>query len=650
LSEKKGASYVVFARRWRPQTFEDVVGQNAVKVQLQNALKDNRIANAYIFAGPRGVGKTSVARILSKSLNCVEGITPIPCNKCDQCISITNGSSMDVFEIDGASYTGIDDIRDLQEGINRASFSARKKVYIIDEVHMLSINAFNALLKTLEEPPSFVVFIFATTNPEKIPDTIKSRCQILQFERISSKDIMERLDLILSMEEGITVDEKEKTTILEAISVSSEGGMRDAEVALDQLISLSGGNLKFEHVSQLLGLVEFDLLFNTVKDLVNKDVKPLLERVGVMIKKGRDLERFVKTFQGFLRDLLILKAGGGKTITTYSKERMVEIWNLLEGVSLPSLLNYMNNFLSLEERMKSSAHVRFLLEFVFIKLSVIQNNMDIDSIMKSLQQLEKRAAVASPPQNYAPAPLSPPAFQQPQPTYQTSSPPVAMSPPPMPAMSNNIPQRSAYAAESPRIKPLDPETIADHSKLWDKFIQLVNSRKHILEDVLKRCNPRKLENDSYVIETPPGFDEKLLISEDSIKIMQKSLSDLTGRSCKIRVEVNPKLGAASTISTPQTYIPPPRPPSFEESPPLDNDIPPWQEVPLNKAGEQKAESAPHSGDIDVEQYRHLFKDSNVQKQYVLDQLKENKDVKEAVKSVKKIFEAKLTHFDGKSIT
>ncbi|MBM2838973.1 MAG: dnaX [Deltaproteobacteria bacterium] len=227
-------SYLVLARKWRPQVFEDVVGQEHVTRTLQNAIKTGRVAHAYLFTGARGVGKTSAARILAKALNCINGPTPVPCNTCEACREIAGGSSMDVFEIDGASNTGVDDIRELRENIKFPPIKCRYRIYIIDEVHMLSTNAFNALLKTLEEPPPHVIFVFATTDPQKIPVTILSRCQEFDFKRIPALLIQERL-------KGIAESEKIKITDrgLHIIAREADGGMRDAQSILDQVISFA---------------------------------------------------------------------------------------------------------------------------------------------------------------------------------------------------------------------------------------------------------------------------------------------------------------------------------------------------------------------------------------------------------------------------
>jgi DNA polymerase-3 subunit gamma/tau len=647
---KENGTYIVFARKWRPQTFEEVVGQETVRRQLANALAEGRIANAYLFAGPRGVGKTSIARILAKALNCRTGITPTPCNTCNQCLSITQGSSMDVIEIDGASYTGVDDIRELQEGVNRASFSARKKVYIIDEVHMLSKSAFNALLKTLEEPPLFVVFIFATTEIEKIPETIRSRCQIFMFERISMKEIIGRLDLILTREKGVKVNEAERAAILEAIASGAEGGMRDAEVMLEQLISLSGGNLKFEYVSQLLGLVEFDLLIGTVRDLSKRDIRSLLERVAHLVNKGRDLERFIKTMLGFLRDLLIQKAGVAVLPETYSAERMKEISDLLESISLSFLLNTMNNFFALEERVKSIAQTRFLLEFVFIRLCAIQTDVDIDSILERLENMEKGIASPAPRgMDYAPPPPTLPQLKRDTASIDLfNGQNIAPNPT---SVAEEMPGSSAFAATSAKEAI---EVAKDDTELASRFKKFVLEKRPLLAQAFKVAAFQKTGDDIFTIRTPEALWGNMLSKTETVAFMQEILSRLGGKPIRVKVEISSDISPAAPASG-QVSATPPAPPIAEpqDETPLDveNEVLPLPESEGDAVAEGgQMEERPDSVDMEAEQYRHLLKDKKVSKRMVIDLLKQNEDIKDAVDAVQKMFDAKLTHLDGKKIT
>ncbi|HDH41198.1 MAG TPA: DNA polymerase III subunit gamma/tau, partial [Candidatus Altiarchaeales archaeon] len=297
-------NYQVLTQKWRPKVFQEIVGQEHVTRTLINAISLGRIAHAYLFAGPHGTGKTSTARILAKALNCEKGPTPLPCNKCSNCIEISRGESLDVLEIDGASNRGIDEIRELRERIGFSPIKARYKIYIIDEVHMLTHPAFNALLKTLEEPPHYVIFIFATTDPDKLPLTIISRCQRFDFRRIGTSDILRRLTQIVK-EEKIDVTPQ----ALELIARASENSMRDAEKILDQLTSYTLEKINEKDVSQALGMVEDEFLARLTENLYHRDVLSNIKIIHQLIEKGKNPRWIVKGWLNWLRDLAMIKIG-----------------------------------------------------------------------------------------------------------------------------------------------------------------------------------------------------------------------------------------------------------------------------------------------------------------------------------------------------
>src|SRR4030066_1794670 len=282
-------SYLVLARKWRPQVFEEVAGQRHITQTLQNAISQKRVAHAFLFAGARGVGKTSTARILAKALNCETGPHTDPCNHCNICKEITNGTSMDVIEIDGASNRGIDEIRELRENVRYNPAKSRYKIYIIDEVHMLTKEAFNALLKTLEEPPPHIIFIFATTEPQKIPATIISRCQRYDFKRVPFKEIIGSLKRILE-EEKIQVSQRG----LLSIAQESEGSLRDAQSLLDQVIAYAGKNIKDEDITEVLGLIDRKILNDTIEAIANRDVERCMEVIEMVYHFGYDLQHFCR--------------------------------------------------------------------------------------------------------------------------------------------------------------------------------------------------------------------------------------------------------------------------------------------------------------------------------------------------------------------
>jgi DNA polymerase-3 subunit gamma/tau len=515
---------------------------------------------------------------------------------------------------------------------------------------MLSKSAFNALLKTLEEPPLFVVFIFATTEIEKIPETIRSRCQIFMFERISMKEIIGRLDLILTREKGVKVNEAERAAILEAIASGAEGGMRDAEVMLEQLISLSGGNLKFEYVSQLLGLVEFDLLIGTVRDLSKRDIRSLLERVAQLVNKGRDLERFIKTMLGFLRDLLIQKAGGAVLPETYSTERMKEISDLLESISLSFLLNTMNNFFALEERVKSIAQTRFLLEFVFIRLCAIQTDVDIDSILERLENMEKGISSPAPRgMDYAPPPLTLPQMKRETASIDLfNGQNIAPNPAPL---AEEMPGSSAFEATSAKEAI---EVAKDDTELASRFKDFILQKRPILAQAFKFAAFQKTGDDIFTIRTPEALWANMLSRSETVAFMQEILSRLGGKPIRVKVEISSGTIPAAPSSA-QMSATPSAPPIAEpqDETPLDveNEVLPLPESEGDAVAEGgQMEGEPDSVEAEAEQYRHLFKDKKVSRRMVLDLLKQNEDIKDAVDAVQKMFDAKLTHLDGKKIT
>jgi DNA polymerase-3 subunit gamma/tau len=358
-------AYAVFALKWRPSDFDQIIGQPQIVSTLKNAIQKNRLAHAYLFSGPRGVGKTSTARILAKALNCKEGPTLSPCQKCSICLEISQGRSLDVIEIDGASNRGIDEIRTLRENVKFSPVQGRFKIYIIDEVHMLTTEAFNALLKTLEEPPEFVKFIFATTQPHKVISTILSRCQRLDFRRIGLMEIVGQLEKIINSE-GIAVDKE----VLLAIAKSSDGSLRDAESVLDQLVSFSKGRVSLNDAILVLGLVEQEVLFKITDKIIQKDHKGALELFDSLIDSGKDIGVFLSNLIEHFRNLMIAKvtSGDAKLIDLPADicQRLLE---QSSAFSLEEIFGTFNILVNTQEISKRLESMRIPLEISLVKLA-----------------------------------------------------------------------------------------------------------------------------------------------------------------------------------------------------------------------------------------------------------------------------------------
>ncbi|MCH8320243.1 MAG: DNA polymerase III subunit gamma/tau [Acidobacteria bacterium] len=378
-------SYQVLARKWRPQTFEEVVGQETVTKTLQNAIKSERIAHAFLFSGVRGVGKTTTARILAKALNCQEGPTPSPCGECVSCREITEANSIDVLEIDAASNTGVDNMRDLRESARYGTARDRFKIFIIDEAHMLSNAAFNALLKTLEEPPPHVKFILATTEYAKIPVTIASRCQQYDFKPIPFLLILERLKLLIR-EEGIEISEDS----LRAIVSVAEGSMRDAQSALDQIIAFGGKQIPDEAVRVLLGVVDERAILSLVDAVLERDVKVLVEQVQELVNSGVDPRNFCRKLIHHVRNLMVCRVTGwDERLLNLPDTAKDEILKQSEQFSQLDLIRFYDLLNRAENDLRWNSHPWVHLEMTLMKLIELTHLPSLEDVIAQLQLGEK---------------------------------------------------------------------------------------------------------------------------------------------------------------------------------------------------------------------------------------------------------------------
>ena len=382
-------SYTALYRKFRPQEFEDVKGQEHIVTTLKNQIKADRIGHAYLFCGTRGTGKTTVAKIFAKAVNCEHPVDGSPCGECAICKAIADGSSMNVIEIDAASNNGVDNIRQIREEVTYRPTEGKYKVYIIDEVHMLSAGAFNALLKTLEEPPSYVIFILATTEAHKIPITILSRCQRYDFHRISIDTIASRL-MDLMKEENVDVEEK----AIRYVAKAGDGSMRDALSLLDQCIAFHlGETLTYENVLEVLGAVDTEIFSRLLRQIINKDITGAIGTLDTLVDEGREMGQMVTDFTWYLRNLLLMQSSDDmEDVLDMSKEHIAALKEEAELVKPEVLMRYIRIFSELGNQVKYASQKRILIEIAIIKLCKPQMEKDYESVMDRLASLEAKIA------------------------------------------------------------------------------------------------------------------------------------------------------------------------------------------------------------------------------------------------------------------
>ncbi len=514
-------SYQVLARKWRPQTFAEVVGQGATAETLKNAISQNRIAHAYLFAGARGVGKTTTARILAKALNCRQGPTVNPCNDCASCREVTSGQSIDVLEIDAASNRGIDEIRELRESVKYRAARDRYKVFIIDEVHMLTTEAFNALLKTLEEPPAHVVFILATTELHKVPGTILSRCQHFNFRAISYREIFERLALIAS-EEQVRIEER----ALSAIARASEGSLRDGESLLDQAISLCGQEVKEEQVRDLLGVVPQQLLEEVADAVIDRDSKRVLALVDQVLTSGRNPQQLVRELMGHFRNLLMVKiAGKDPQLVAVPAEDLDRLQTVSAQLSEEDVTRFFQILVATDGELRGSSYPRLHLELGLVRM--VQ--------AKRLAALEELLAAFS--GDTLPGNPEPPATAG--------------------------PSRSAPSPPSAIFQDSSPPSPAAATTCLDGILEAVSNESPMVASMLGHAWDATVSGDSLRVRFATGRRGscELLQAPENLEVIARASAELEGRPLKVTLLVEedqapPQAPTPAKVPPPAEVIPP----------------------------------------------------------------------------------------------
>ncbi len=533
-------SYLVIARKWRPNTFEEVVGQPHATRTLQNAVRLGRIAHAYLFTGARGVGKTSIARILAKALNCEKGPTPTPCNLCSNCLEITQGSSIDVIEIDGASNRGIDNIRELRETVRYRPAKGRYKVYIIDEVHMLTSEAFNALLKTLEEPPPHVVFIFATTEPQKIPATILSRCQRFDFRRLGLQQIVQHLRRITDEEKADFSD-----GVLFAIAREADGSMRDAQSLLEQLLAFSGDGLPDKEILDILGVIDRQSVLKAAEAILSGDARTCLDLVEDIYRRGIDSRRFCQHLCDHFRNLLFIAVSeGDETRLDLPEDEKKLLTDQVGGTTAGSLHVYFQMLLQGEQEIRRTSMPKIALEMLLLRMAQLPKLESIDAVLDRIAMIEfslkegqgETGCILSESrpvfENKSLCPPSSPSVRDQPPASGREKPeatndmaprqqpgfvsdPAPSPPPPVsidlseqlppPEAESAIEEGSAHEAPGDQV-PASPVSVSKAVESWQVFINFLENHNPILWAKVSHCAV-KVSGESLKLEVSEMFEK-----------------------------------------------------------------------------------------------------------------------------------------------
>ncbi len=522
-------SYIVLARKWRPRRFEDLVGQEHVSRTLRNAITMDRIAHAFLFTGVRGVGKTSAARILAMALNCErgDGPTPDPCGECASCVRIQSASAIDVQEIDGASNNSVEDVRNLRETVAFAPSQSRRKIYIIDEVHMLSASAFNALLKTLEEPPPHVHFIFATTEPHRIPVTILSRCQRYDFRRIPPARIKEHLEAILVSEKVAMQPEAVAMLAREA-----QGSMRDSLSLLDQVLAAFGEKVDLADVSWLIGVADHSVHADLTRAVLGRDPGSCLDIIDRLDRDGYNLPHFTSGYLAHLRDLIVVKSTGpdapGIVISGWEKDAIAA---LVKDTSLPELFRIFSHVARAADEIARSTIPRVLLETTFIKLSQSEPLTTIARLLQAVGDLRRQGGMVpggsggqdpglqAPPRKQRPggqAPTAPKTMEESTPAGGAMDPEPELDQPPEPGTA-------------PALLPADA---------WQRIVESVGDTSPFLHRVVMKATPLRIEPGTVVIgfDGESEFDTSFACEKDNVRLLERACAAVLGVKTVVTIQ------------------------------------------------------------------------------------------------------------------
>jgi len=502
------SKYVVTARKWRPMVFEEVVGQAHITTTLRNAIATQRLAHAYLFSGPRGVGKTTTARLLAKAVNCKNPLDSNPDNTCENCKEITEGRSFDVLEIDGASNRGVEEIRNLREAVRYAPSKGKYRVYIIDEVHMLTKEAFNALLKTLEEPPEHVMFIFATTEIQKVPATILSRCQRFEFRRITIDEITENLKGIAAAEE-LGVDDD----AFLLIAKRGDGSLRDAQSIFDQVVSLCGKTVTAVQILEALHIVDQDFFFR-VTDLMNeKDTRGAIALVDELMSRGHDIGEFLSGLIEHFRNMLIAKETGSTELLEASDVHRKRYAEEATSFTVADLLRFQRFLSATESALRWTSQPRFKLEADLIQLVTMQRAPEVAEILQQIEQLKKNSPEPAPAVRRS--------------TLPPSQEEKHVSPPP-----------ATSQAKPPEKTPVQRPAVISEKEVqtrWDEFIQHVRSRRISLGSVLETSRLLGISGNTILIGCPGEFQVS------AIKRNREALAEIFQSLFHVGVRIQPSL-------------------------------------------------------------------------------------------------------------